>query len=196
MVPHDSEKYKETHYFKCFDETIRYPDLEEAKDDLVSIFEQIQKTDLVDTINNYYEEYKSIDQIKCVTMIWTSDKYIQDLINCAIIVDAVTTYDYDREKFKFYFDRLEELSEPELDYASIISKYIKFIRLLNSSIVDKGTSLNDSDRITYRAINRCILQDIEVGQTLRVINWMWTSEDLEITHLMNEKYGYGRIIVE
>ena len=196
MVPHDSEKYKETHYFKCFDETTRYPNLEEAKDDLVSIFETIQKTDLVDTINNYYEEYKSIDQIKCVTMIWTSDKYIQDLINCAIIVDAVTTYDYDPEKFKFYFDRLEELSEPELDYASIISKSIKFIRLLNSSIVDKGTSLNDSDRRTYRAVNRCILQDIEVGQTLRVINWMWTSEDLEITRLMNEKYGYGRIIVE
>ena len=192
LVPHDSDLYKESHYFKCFHKTPRYPVLNKAIKELTTIFNSIDRTDIADSINELYKTYGEDDQAKCVTMIWTSNTYITNVINCAIVVDAVRVHKYDKEKFKYYFDQLEDV---ELYYKYIISKSMKFIRILNSCIVDMGTFYNDADRVTYRGINKCILQDIEVGQTLRVINWMWTSESLQIAKQFSEEHD-DKVIVQ
>ena len=115
------------------------------------------------------DTWLSINKARCVTLIWTSDTKITDLINCALVIDAITLYDYDEKLFKHYFDQLEEHN---LDCASVITNSIKFCRILNSYIVDEGTSYNTCKRITYRGIHKSIIPNVKVGQTFRVVNWM------------------------
>ena len=54
------------------------------------------------------------------------------------------------------------------------------MRILSSCIVDKGTEYNNKDRITYRGIWRAVLPDIEIGETFRIANWIWTSASKNI----------------
>ena len=137
--------------------------------DLTCLFNTINKSSISESILNYYKKFGEDDQAKCVTMIWTSDRLITKLINCALVVDAINQYGYDKNLFQFYFEQLDKLS---IGYKFVISKFIKIIRILNSFIVDKGTSFNDSDRVTYRGIHKDILKNVKVGQTFRVVNWM------------------------
>ena len=194
VIPSNSDLYKKTHYFKYFDSTPRYPSLKEAVDDLASIFASTDNgKSTADAITNYYKVHGSKDKAKCVTLIWTSDRRITDLINCALVIDAISLYEYDKKMFKYYFDKLDEL---KVDYTLVISKSIKFIRILNSSIVDKGTPLNTSKRVTYRGIHKSIIPNVKVGQTFRVVNWMCTSESLDIAKSISTHLGKDRLIVQ
>ena len=110
LVPADPNLYKKTKYFQCFESTPRYPDLEEAVSELASIFEPINREgkSLAKKIMKIYEDSQSLDQAICVTMIWTLDRVITKLINCALVVDAVNQYGYDKKLFQFYFDHLKQ----------------------------------------------------------------------------------------
>ena len=157
-----------THYFQCFEKLSKYPDLKEAVEELAEVFEKAFEPHIAELIMRFYEEFKD-DQAKCVTMIWTSEIKITGLINCAIVVDAVNTYGYDKAKFKYYFDKFKKL---KVDYKDVLTNSMKFIRILSSCVVDKGTTYNDEDRVTYRGIHKDIMQDVEEGYTFRIINWM------------------------
>ena len=92
-----------THYFQCFEKLSKYPDLKEAAEDLAEVCEESSKPQLAKRIMKFYESYKD-DRAKCVTMIWTWDTKITNLINSAIVVDVATTYGYEKEKFMYYFN--------------------------------------------------------------------------------------------
>ena len=58
----------------------------------------------------------------------------------------------------------------------VIKLSIKFMRLLNSWIVDQGFVYNTKDRETYRGIDKEILKEVKEGQVFRFITWNATSE--------------------
>ena len=92
-----------THYFQCFEKYSKYPDLKEAAKGLAKVFESVFMPHLAEMIMNFYESFKD-DQAKFVTMVWTSDRVITNLINCAVVVDAATTYGYEKAKFTYYYN--------------------------------------------------------------------------------------------
>ena len=51
----------------------------------------------------------------------------------------------------------------------VITYSMKFMRLLNSYLVDVGTSYNTEKRVTYRGVSNVIMKNTEVGQTYRII---------------------------
>ena len=108
-------------------------------------------------------------------MIWTWDTQFTQMVNWALVVDAANSYPIlNKDDFSFYF---EFLNNNNLYYKTIIDNTVKYMRLLNTCIVDNGSRFNDEDRITYRGIWKAVLPDIEVGETFRIANWVWTSEN-------------------
>ena len=146
LVSRIPKQYLKTHYIQEFDKTSQFGDLEEAVLELKSLIEDSGLKYQADQIQKIYEEEKS-NPANCVTMIWTSDIVITALINCALVVDAVHTYPtINKDAFNFYFEFLEDRN---LEYKTIISKYMKYMRILNSCIVSLGTPHNTADRKTY-----------------------------------------------
>ena len=76
---------------------------------------------------------------------------IYKLINMALIIDAKKTFGKDMQgNVKFAEEFLEQNGDNEVEH--IIKHSIKFMRILNTAIVDEGVKHNDNDRITYRGI--------------------------------------------
>ena len=51
----------------------------------------------------------------------------------------------------------------------IIKYSIKFMRLLNAYIVDRGWEYNTKNRVVYRGVRRPVLKGVEIGQTYRLV---------------------------
>ena len=51
----------------------------------------------------------------------------------------------------------------------IIKYSIKFMRLLNAYIVDRGWEYNTEDRVAYRGVSWSVLKEAQVGQTYRLV---------------------------
>ena len=169
----DKEKCnRDTAYFKSFSKCPRYPDLKTAVKDLVDLFNKIGDTSIAKDIFNYYKLYKDNDA-KCVTIIWTLNIDITKLINSALIVDSVHTYKLDKKMFQYYYDAL---NKKKVKFRTVIRKSIKFMRLLNSCIVDLGTTYNTETRKTYRGIHKSVMPNVKLFRTFRIINWVCSSE--------------------
>ncbi|CAI2373670.1 unnamed protein product [Moneuplotes crassus] len=158
-----------THYMQCFDKTERYPPIKDALDDLKCIYSE-------SFIDDLYEKHKASTS-KVVTSIWTKEKKFTRLINAALIVDSVMTFhkDLSEENFKFM---CQVIAESGKTYTEIIDKSIKFMRLLNSNIVDKGTGFNTEDRVVYRGVCTEIFSNVKLEKPFRIVNWSCCSEDL------------------
>ena len=176
---------RDTAYFESFSKCPRYPNLKTAVDDLASLFNKIGDTSIANSIFYYYNLHRD-EVAKCVTMIWTSNTEITKLINSALIVDSVHTYKLDKDAFKFYYDSLEKKN---VSFRTVIRKSIKFMRILNSCIVDVGTIYNDKARKTYRGIHKSIMPDVEPGRTFRIINWVCSSESYSVAQSFKKKDG-------
>ena len=186
LVSRIPKQYLKTHYIQEFDKTSELEDLEEAVSELKSLVEDSGLKYQADQIQKIYEEEKS-NLANCVTMIWTSDIVITALINCALVVDAVHTYPkINKDAFNFYFEFLEDRN---LEYKTIISKYMKYMRILNTCIVTLGRDYNTADRKTYWNLSKTILPpSIEVGDTFRISNWLWTIESKQACEEFHQKY--------
>ncbi|CAI2373564.1 unnamed protein product [Moneuplotes crassus] len=165
------KKFTETYYMKSFDKTERYPPIKDALDDLKCICSKSYIGDL-------YEKHKE-SLAKVVTSIWTKDIEFTKLINAALIVDSVKTFNKDVSE-KNYKLMKEEVAKSGKTYTEIIDKSIKFMRLLNSYIVDKGMGFNTEDRVVYRGVSTEIFRNVECGKTFRIVNWSSCSEDLHL----------------
>ena len=169
VVPDDIELYKKTHFFRYFERTDRYPGLEEAVKDLSSVFADKGDTEMAQNILNLFESCGLEDHAKCITTIWTSQREITNLINSALVIDAVKAYSLKQSMFQYHFDQFKN---SKVSYKTVLKRSIRFIRILNSCIVDMGTFYNIEDRVTYRGIHNDVMQNVKVGQTFRVVNWM------------------------
>ena len=69
---------------------------------------------------------------------------------------------FDKSSFDFFEDYIIKTQTNE-EY--IIKYSIKFIRLLNTYIVDDGTKYNSEDRVVYRGVKADILKDAIAGET-------------------------------
>ena len=58
-----------------------------------------------------------------------------------------------------------------MGYKKVIDKSIKFLRLLNTFIVDLGTPKNIIDRKVYRGIPAQLFSNVKEGEVFRVVNW-------------------------
>ena len=58
-----------------------------------------------------------------------------------------------------------------MSYKKVIDKSIKFLRLLNTFIVDLGTPKNIIDRKVYRGIPAQLFSNVKEGEVFRVVNW-------------------------
>lgn len=102
-------------------------------------------------------------------MIWSCDSYFTLIINSAMIMDACYSFSIDVQNYKYYKRILERAGTT---YSKVIKKTIKFMRLLNTAIVDKGRSFNEEDRITYRGMSVDLLDTIKEGDIFRFGNWV------------------------
>ena len=142
--------------------------------DLKTLFTETNNPSVVKRIEELYQTWGS-DDSKCVTSIWTCSTLLTGVINSTLVVDAVESYKgYDKKDFSHHFAVFKKTG---LSKEFIISNSMKFIRLLNSCIVDEGTFYNTEDRVTYRGVPEATISKQEVGQTFRVANWLCTSEN-------------------
>lgn len=108
--------------------------------------------------------------------IWTKFSEVTRLINFALVIDASKNFEnFDASNFECLNDDLIKNKNNEEE---IIKYSIKFMRLLNSIIVDEGTFHNTKNRTVYRGVNAYVLKDAEVGQVYRYVTWNCTSENL------------------
>ncbi|CAI2365318.1 unnamed protein product [Moneuplotes crassus] len=167
----EANKFKDTHYMKSFSNTERYPPIKEALNDLKSIFKGSY-------IDKMYKEHKQ-STAKVVISIWTKEVELTKLINAALIVDSVETFNKDVSTASVKYMK-KVVAESGKTYQQIIDKSIKFMRLLNSYIVDEGRDFNTENRVVYRGVNKEIFCNVECGKLIRIVNWSCCSEDLHI----------------
>jgi hypothetical protein len=93
--------------------------------------------------------------------------------NSALILDA-----YENEIIKDVdvtaFRKI--IKKSDHSYEDILEKSIKFLRLLNTGIVEEGKEYNDYKRVTYRAMAASFFENFEEGSKIRMINWIYTTE--------------------
>lgn len=119
-------------------------------------------------------------------MVWTSDTRITMLINFALIVDAGKHFKFDEKSLENF---KAVIKESNCDEEKIIEKSIKFMRLLNSYIVDKGTSHNTEKRVTYRGIDEAVMEGAKVGKNYRIISWLSTSKNTKTADKFQHQSG-------
>ncbi|CAI2373880.1 unnamed protein product [Moneuplotes crassus] len=163
--------FRDTYYMKSFDSTARYPSIQNVLDDLKCIYSKSYIDDL-------YEKHKE-SSVKVITSIWTGDTKLTKLINAALIVDSGITFNKSLcdKNFKFMS---EIVAKSGKSYKLIIDKSIKFMRILNSYIVDKGREFNTEDRVVYRGISTEIFRNVELEKPFRIVNWSCCSESLYV----------------
>ena len=147
------EHWEKTWYYKWFSTTKRNEDLFEAINDLFEIAPRNKATFM-----NFYKEFKDTPQ-KVVTLIWTYEPKkqgeirIYKLINMALIIDAKNIFgDALKGNIKFATDFISQCNIDDVDH--IIKHSIKFIRILNTALVDEGSKFNACERVTYRGVDK------------------------------------------
>ncbi|CAI2358948.1 unnamed protein product [Moneuplotes crassus] len=76
-------------------------------------------------------------------------------------------------------------------FKTVIDLSIKFMRLLNSYIVDLGTKYNKEDRVVCRGVRAEIFSNVKDGEIFRMISWNCASENLSTAEKF-EKHCEGK----
>ena len=88
----------------------------------------------------------------------------------ALIIDAKQNFGKDMKgDTKFATEYLQEGGTTDFEY--IIEHSIKFMKLLNDAIVNKGPRFNTCNRVTYRGVINKVFLDTEKGECYRIITW-------------------------
>ena len=94
----------------------------------------------------------------------------------ALVIDAKNTFGKElKGNIDFASDFIKEYKISDIDY--IIKHSIKFIRILNTAIVDEGIWYNEDARVTYRGAANKVFKYAEIGDCYRIITWSSSSED-------------------
>ncbi|CAI2383393.1 unnamed protein product [Moneuplotes crassus] len=176
MIPEKNfdKNFSSTYYFKAFNKTERYPPVKEAVDDLKKLFSN--NKELADIVQFYHEMYIDSD-VNVITGIWTESDKLTCCINAGLILDAVEAFGKDVYKNVNFFKKV--LAENKTDYKTVIDLSIKFMRLLNTFIVDLGTMYNTEDRVVYRGVRAEIFSDVKEREIIRMIGWNCASDVLD-----------------
>jgi hypothetical protein len=119
-------------------------------------------------------EWSEGDDNIAVIKIWTSCTEISQPINLSLIMDAYNTFNLEEIDIKYVESMLKKM---ELDYKEVIKNSIKFIRRVNTVLIDICTFDNTEDRIVYRGVNAKLFPNVNVGDEFRIVNFCWTSEN-------------------
>ena len=68
-----------------------------------------------------------------------------------------------------YLEIISCIIKKEKHEEQIIKYSIKFMRLLNAYIVDRGWEYNKEDRVVFRGIKKLVLKGAQVGETYRLV---------------------------
>ena len=78
---------------------------------------------------------------------------IYKLINMALIIDAKNTFgDELKGNVQFATEFLEEANLDDVEH--VIQHSIKFLRILNTALVEIGVQYNTCGRVTYRGVDK------------------------------------------
>jgi hypothetical protein len=152
------------HYSKL--ETKR-PPLSEWVEGLYKIFPYLKSE-----IQNCIEGSKDDDEP--VIRIWTWSTIITRAINLALMMDAYNTFDLKEIDVKYVESQLKKM---KLDYKEVIENSIKFIRRVNTVLIDVCTLDNTEDRKVYRGVNTKVFSNVKVGDEFRIVNFLWASDN-------------------
>jgi hypothetical protein len=131
---------------------------------------------------------KSKDDDEAAVRIWTSNTSITEAINLALMMDAYKTFDLKEIDVKYIESKLKEL---KLDYKEVIENSIKFIRRVNTVLIDVWTVKNTEDRTVYRGVNAKLFPNVKVGDEFRIVNFSWTSELEDTAEWFSKTPGSG-----
>jgi hypothetical protein len=164
------KKFEETYFMKLYMKTPRKSPIPEVVEDL--------KCFLGEDDNKKLDKYAKIENpLTAVMHMWTRLTNLTTRINFALILDGYNTFRI-TDKSKDIMEK--HLNENRFTYKYIIEKSIKFMRMVNYCIVSKCSEHNTEDRETHRGIRAEIFQNIEKGQSFRVMQFLCTSEKEEI----------------
>ena len=81
LVPDKDNTLLKTFYMKQLNSAPKYPELSKAVNSLTFLFKEIGRKPLAENIFKKYNIYAKEDKAKCVTIIWTLNSEITNLIN-------------------------------------------------------------------------------------------------------------------
>jgi hypothetical protein len=131
---------------------------------------------------------KSKDDDEAAVRIWTWSILITRAINLALMMDAYNTFDLKEIDVKYI---KSELKKMKLDYKEVIENSIKFIRRVNTVLIDVWTDKNTEDRLVYRGVPAKLFPNVKVGDEFRIVNFSWTSENLNMAKEFSKPKDHG-----
>jgi len=144
-------------------------------------------------------EMKDVNDDNYITKLWTMEiksqknQQVYKVINSAIIMDGSYAFGLTKYLTDYHIKIVEDTG---FSYKQILKKSMKYIRLLNSCIVDEGRAHNEIDRAVFRGVPAKLFQNIEVGDAFRIVNWNWTSESIDIAKYFASNEGGEETIVK
>ncbi|CAI2387209.1 unnamed protein product [Moneuplotes crassus] len=169
------ENFMKTYYFEKFSETERMPALEEVIEDLRELFKNIPKIKAY--VEKAFDTHKYDGARMVVTKLWTSSDDFTKTLNAGLALDAVATFGEEVFKGAQFYESV--LAKYGKNYKEVIDKSIKYMRLLNTYIVELGSEANTEDRVVYRGVPAGVLRRIKPGENFRYITWGCASDDLD-----------------
>lgn len=79
-------------------------------------------------------------------------------------------------------------------YKTVIDNAVKFMRLLNTFIVDLGPQHNTMDRQVYRGVPAQLFKNIKEGEVFRIVNWSCASSSLKVAKLFRKTRGLNSLV--
>lgn len=157
----------------CFDDSVfmkyyskvgtRTPPLKECIEGLCMALPKLK------TIIENLVKMSDPDEDKIIVNLWVGSTEITKPINLSLMMDAYYTFDLKEIDIDYIKSQLKKLG---VDYEHVIKHSIKFIRRLNTLIVDVCTYKNSEERIVYRGVNAKLFPNVKVGEEFRIVNFM------------------------
>jgi hypothetical protein len=126
------------------------------------------------------------DDSRAVISIWTWSTDITKPINLSLMMDAYNTFDLKEIDVKYV---KSELKKKKLNYKEVIKNSIKFIRRVNTVLIDIWTFENTEDRTVYRGVNAKLFPNVNVGDEFRIVNFCWTSVNKKVAEGFTDTPG-------
>jgi hypothetical protein len=159
--------FNDTEYMKHYSKLqTKYPPLSEWVEGLCKIWPELKSK-----IEKWIERSKDDDE--AAVRIWTWSTNIQQAINFALMMDAYYTFDLKEIKVE---NVKSKMKKNNLDYKEVIKNSIKFIRRVNTVIIDMWTYNNTKDRVVYWCVNAKLFANVKVGEEFRIVNYLSTTE--------------------
>jgi hypothetical protein len=130
----------------------------------------------------------SKDDDEAAVRIWTSSRDITKPINLALMMDAYNTFDLKEIDVKYI---KSELKKMKLDYKEVIENSIKFIRRVNTVLIDVWTVKNTKERTVYRGVPAKLFPNVKEGDEFRIVNFWWTSSNIDEAKKFSNYSGSG-----